>query len=83
MNKKKRELLQDSIRAMDTSVIVSEVVTALKKQSLNCSLATFTNELCKENELLKNLVDFHRDTFTTLHADCKKEKNSHIRFQMN
>ena len=51
INKKKRESLQDSITVMDTSVLVSEVVTALKEQSPDCSLATFTNELCIENEL--------------------------------
>ena len=56
MNKKTRESLQDSIRAMDTSALVSEVVTALKEQSSDCSLATFTNELCKANELLKDLA---------------------------
>ena len=77
MNKKTRESLQDSNRAMDTSALVSEVITSLKEQSSDCSLATFTNKLCKANELLKDLVDYQRDIFATFHADCKKEKNSH------
>ena len=82
MSKKARETLQDSIRAIDTSVLVSEVVTALKEQCCDGSLTTFTNELCEANELLKDLVDYHRDIFATLHADCKKEKNCQIQFQM-
>ena len=82
MNKKVRKSLQDSIKAIDTYVLVSEAVTALKEQCCDCSLATFTNELCEANELLKDLVDCHRDIFATLHADCKKEKNSQIQFQM-
>ena len=83
MNKNARETSQDSIRAMDSSVLVREVVTALKEQCCDGSLETFTNNLCKANVLLKDLVDYHRDMFTTLHADCKQEKNSQIQFQIN
>lgn len=35
-------------------------------------IATFTNELCKVNEILKDLVDYHHDIFAILHADCKE-----------
>lgn len=82
MSKKARTTLQNSIRAIDTTVLASEVVTALKEQCCDSSLATFANKLCEANELLKDLVDYHRDVFATLHADCKKEKNPQIRFQM-
>ena len=67
MNKKAREMLQDSIRAINMSVLVSEVVTTLKEQCCDGSLATFGNELCETNELLKDLVDYHHDIFATLY----------------
>ena len=66
---------------MDTSVLVCEVVTAVHEQCFDGSLATLANELCEAKELLKEMVEYHRDMFTQLHSDCKKE-NSQIRFKM-
>ena len=82
MNKKVRKTLQGSIRAIDSSILVGEVVTALKEQCLDSSLTEFANALCEANELLNRLIEYHRDIFARLHSDCKKEKNLQIRFQM-
>ena len=82
MNKTTRTTLQASIRTMDTSVLVGEVVTALCEQCFEGSLATLANELCEAKDLLQDMVVYHRDMFAQLHLDCKKEKNSQIRFRM-
>ena len=42
----------------------------------------FVEELQKEQQLLQELVEYHRGTFVTLHCECKKEKNSQMRFQL-
>ena len=39
-------------------------------------------ELCDTKQLLRELADFHRDTFVALHIECKKEKNSKLQFQL-
>jgi len=45
MNKSTRKTLQASIRAMDTSVLSSEVVTAVHEQCFDGSLAALAKEL--------------------------------------
>ena len=52
-NKKVRKMLQGSIRAIDKTILVGEVVTAQKEQCSDSSLAEFANTLCKANDLLR------------------------------
>ena len=40
------------------------------------------NQLCDAKELLTELAKFHRDTFIALHIECKKQKNSQLKFQL-
>lgn len=82
MNKTTRQTLQASIRAMDTSALEREVVTAIHEQYFDGSLETFVNDLCQAKELLQEMIVYHREIFAQLHSDCKKEKNSQIRFKM-
>ena len=63
MNKNARETLQWSIRAINKTVLVGEVVTALKEQCSDSSLAEFANTLCEANDLLKRLIEYHCDIF--------------------
>ena len=78
MNKKARKMLQGSIRAIDKTILVGEVVTVVKEQCSDSSLAEFANTLCKANDLLKRLFEYHHNIFAKLHLGCKKEKNSQI-----
>ena len=82
MSKSTRKTLQASIRAMDMNVLVGEVVTALRKQCFDGSLATLVNKLCESKHLLQEMVDYHHNMFTQLYSDYKKEKNSQIRFKV-
>ena len=38
--------------------------------------------MCEAWQLLKNLVEYLRNSFATLHSECKKEKNSQLQFQL-
>lgn len=82
MNKKTRETLQDSIKSIDPAILMEEVTTALTEQFLDGHLITFVTDVCEAKQLLHNLVEYFRNTFATLHAECKKEKNSQMQFQL-
>ena len=83
MNKKTRETLQDSLKSIDSIVLVHEVMGRLREEfeSDSTHLTSLANTFCDEKLLFQELVEFHRDTFVTLHIQCKKEKNSQLQFQ--
>ena len=82
MPKKVCKTLQDSLKSLDASVLVSEAVMCLNQEFMNSPLMCFIEELCKEKQLLQELVDNHCQIFVTLHYECKKEKNLQMRFQL-
>jgi len=58
---------------MDTSVLSSEVVTTEHEKCFDGSLAASAKELGEaRKELLREIVEYHRDLFAQLHLDCKK-----------
>ena len=80
MNKKTRKMLQDSITLIDPAFLTKEVTTALTEQFSDGHLITFVTNVCEAKQLLKNLVEYFRNTFAALHSKCKKEKNSQMQF---
>ena len=82
MTKKTRKTLQDYLKSLDVSILVSEAITNLNQEFSDSPLMCFVKEICKEQHLLQELVENHRQTFVTLHCECKKEKNSQMRFQL-
>ena len=82
MNKKTRKTLQDSIRSFDAAALVKEGTTALTEEFCNGHLTTFISDVCESKELLTELVVYLRETFATLHFECKQQKNSQMQFQL-
>ena len=81
--KKTYKTLQNSLKSLDASVLVSEAVVCLNHQEfMNSQLIRLVKELRKEKQLLQELVENLRQTFVTLHCECKKEKNSQMQFQL-
>ena len=80
MNKQTRKTLQDSIRSIDLDVLLKEVTTALIAEEF--ADGSFVNDLCESKQLLTDLVEYLRNTFAMLHSECKREKNSQMRFQL-
>ena len=74
MNKKTREALQTSIKSIDTSVLVGEVVTALKEQCFDCSLTPFVGEFCEAKQLMSELVEYHRDILLSFIRIARKRR---------
>ena len=83
MNKKTREMLQDSLKSINSSVLVHEMIGRLRKEFKSDStyLTNLANKLCDGKLLFQELAEFHRDMFVTLHIQCKKEKNLQLQFQ--
>ncbi|XP_065904795.1 uncharacterized protein [Dysidea avara] len=81
MTKKTRETLQSSLKSIDTTILVQEAVARIREE-FDSESSSLVNELCAEQQLLQELVEFHRDTFVALHIECKKEKNSQLKFQL-
>lgn len=83
MNKTTAKTLQNSLKCIATNVLVDEAVASLKEQFSEChGLSAFVDEMCKAEEVLNDIIQYHRDTFSTLHSECKKEKNSQLQFQL-
>ena len=84
MNKKTQKTLQSSLESIDTSVLILEAVARVKEEFTDSDthLTSFVNGLCDAEQLLRELAEFHRDTFVALHIECKKAKNSQLQFQL-
>ena len=85
MTKRIRDELQTSLESIDSDVLVLEVVVRVREQLIADSDGRCTdlvNKLCEAKQLLTELAEFHRDTFVALHIECKKQKNSQLKFQL-
>ena len=82
MYKKMQETLQCSLELIDTNVLVLEAVAQVKEKfpDSDTHLTSLVNGLCDVKQLLRELTEFHRDTFMALHVECKKEKNSQLQW---
>lgn len=79
IDKRTAKMLQASLKSIETSVLINKAIASLKEQFSNFhDLSAFVNEVCKVEEVLNNIVEYHHDTFSTLHSECTKEKNSQM-----
>lgn len=82
MTKNQRKALQDSLRSINPRSLIYEAVSALKEQFQDGSQAPFVTAFCEVESLLKDIAEFHRDTFAALHCECKTENNAEIQFHL-
>ena len=83
MNKRTAKTLHDSLKSIEVNILVDKAVASLKEQFSDChSLNTFVNEMCEAEELLNDMVEYHRDTFAMLHSEYKRGKKSQMQFQL-
>ena len=82
MNKKTRKSLQDSIKSINVSTLITEGTTALTEEYSESHLAAFADSVCESKQFLTEIVEYLCNTFATLHFECKQEKNSQMQFQL-
>jgi len=82
MNKKSRKTLQDSIKSIGPDILIKEGTTALTEEFFDGHLSAFVADVYELKQMLTELVEYLRDTFAKLHAECKLEKNSQMQFQL-
>ena len=52
------------------------------REEFESDSTSLVNELCDVKQILQKLVQFHCDTFVSLHVECKKGKNSQLQFHI-
>ena len=80
--KKKRQHLLKSLRSVELNNLRAEIRMAVEEQFADSNLCEFINELFKEEEPMMEIVRQHRDNFVLLYGECKRQKNSFMRFQL-
>ena len=80
--KKKRQGLLKSLKRVELNNLRAEIRTAVEEQFTDSSLCEFINELFKEEEPMMEIVRQHRENFVLLYGECKRQKNSFMRFQL-
>ena len=80
MNKITAKMPHDSLKTIETNILVDEAVASLKEQFSDChSPSTLVNAMCEAEKLLNDMVEYRCDTFAMLHSECKKGK---MQFQL-
>ena len=84
MTKQIRYYLQTLLESIDSDVLVLEAVARVREELIDSDgrCTNLVNKLCDAKELLIELAEFHRDTFVALRIECKKQKNSQLKFQL-
>jgi len=70
------------IKSTDPDILVNEGTGALTEEFSGSHLSAFVADVCESKQVLAELVEYLCNTFSTLHSECKLEKNSLMQFQL-
>ena len=82
MPKKKRQEMLKSVGSVQLNSFQVEVRKAVEEQFADSNFCAFISELFKEEEPIMQILRQHRDSFVLLYSECKQQKNSFMRFQL-
>ena len=78
-----QEALVDSLETINQVVLIDETASELKSRFSECNLGALVESLCTNDELMKELVEYHRSAFVRLYSENGKKKDSFLVFEFH
>ena len=83
ISKENHTNLIKSVRAIDSSLLVTEVCSSVEEEFTDSTLNDFIKVFFENDELLLKIVSHHRNSFAALYKKCKPMKYSCMQFQLD